>query len=120
MVSVFHNAKPNRKKGHKDYLLIYSRYDPRADKSQWFLAGMDSKEMEEERYQDALHCLKCDDVVYSLYQHDCHPCKCGACEIDGGKLYNSINGHPEDYELVKIDLLNDGIVVEPLPVVEGS
>lgn len=35
----------------------------------------------------AVHCLRCDDVIWSKYRHDFHYCSCGACFVDGGRDY---------------------------------
>ena len=39
-----------------------------------------------------IKCLKCNDIIESLSQHDYRKCKCGACSIDGGNAYNRIGG----------------------------
>ncbi len=35
----------------------------------------------------ALHCHKCDDIIYSRAGHDLHWCGCGDIYIDGGRGY---------------------------------
>lgn len=44
-----------------------------------------------------IRCLKCNDIIESLSQHDFKYCKCGACSIDGGKAYTRIGG---DFEYI--------------------
>jgi hypothetical protein len=105
-VAVYHNAKPNIEKNHKEYMLLF--LDARS--GNLCVAGMTRDEMDKERYQNALHCLKCDEIIYSLYRHNDRQCHCGACMIDGGKNYTHISGNPEDYRLYTIDLLREGIV----------
>ena len=39
-----------------------------------------------------IKCLKCNDIIESLSQHDYKECKCKACSIDGGKYYTRIGG----------------------------
>lgn len=39
-----------------------------------------------------IKCLKCNDIIESLSQHDYKECKCKACSIDGGKSYTRIGG----------------------------
>ena len=34
-----------------------------------------------------IKCLKCNDIIESLSQHDFKYCKCNACSIDGGTHY---------------------------------
>lgn len=49
-----------------------------------------------------IRCLKCNDVIESLYKHDYRKCKCGSSSIDGGKVYTRIDG-----DLEKINIIND-------------
>ena len=37
--------------------------------------------------ENKARCLKCDDVVESMYRHDFVTCKCGEVSVDGGKDY---------------------------------
>ena len=39
------------------------------------------------KYQYGLHCLECDDRIFSNYRHDFRRCKCGAIFVDGGFDY---------------------------------
>jgi len=80
--AVYHAKNPNRELGHKDYMLLY-----RDANNQWFVSGMSAEDMEKERTTDAVQCGECGQVIYSVYRHDMHYCKCGACFIDGGKDY---------------------------------
>ena len=36
-----------------------------------------------------IKCLKCNDIIESLSQHDFKYCKCNACSIDGGTQMQS-------------------------------
>lgn len=98
--SVYHNAKPNRKKGHKDYMLLTLDYST-GEKKMW-VSGRDDKEMEKERYQWGIYCPACKELIYSVTRHDFRTCKCGVCSIDGGKDYIKTS---EEGILLKIDLL---------------
>jgi len=46
---------------------------------------------------NALVCLKCNDYIRSKNRHDFKFCKCGACAIDGGSIYQRLLGSEEDY-----------------------
>ena len=36
---------------------------------------------------EAVHCLNCDDVIWSESRHDFKYCECGECFVDGGRDY---------------------------------
>ena len=80
-VAVYRAAKPNRKKGHKKYMLLQLKG------KQGLVRGMSAKDMEEWRYQDAVACLDCGSVIYSTMRHDMHHCECGKVSVDGGREY---------------------------------
>lgn len=50
-----------------------------------------------------IKCLKCNDIIESLSQHDYRKCKCGACSIDGGNVYNRIGGDLEFIRMIDED-----------------
>ena len=79
--SVYCAANPNREKGHKDYVLLYKKGYT------LYVSGIDKKEMAGECTQPAVHCLNCDDVIWSVHRHDFHYCSCESVFIDGGKDY---------------------------------
>jgi hypothetical protein len=102
--AVYRAANPDRTKGHKDYMLLTKSGD------QMWVSGMTPEEMEKFRYQEAIHCLSCDDVIYSVNRHDFRPCTCGKVHIDGGRDYTKINFDTgAQYKLVLLDLLTDVI-----------
>jgi hypothetical protein len=106
-VAVYRVNNPNREKGHKDYLLLWT--DPIFNTT--VLSGMDKEEMEKERYQNALHCLECDEVMYSVYIHHYAVCSCGNVSIDGGKSYSHTTvKDASKCKPVKIDLLTLEVV----------
>jgi hypothetical protein len=45
-----------------------------------------------------IRCLKCNDVIESLYGHDFKWCKCRSVAVDGGKEYLRRLGNREDYK----------------------
>lgn len=97
--SVYHAANPDVSKGHKEYMSLTFQYE------QMYVSGGDAKRMEEYRRQAAIHCLKCNEVIYSLHRHDCRSCECEAVFIDGGREYTRIGGDPTDYDSGDIDFL---------------
>jgi len=57
-----------------------------------------------------IKCLKCGDVLHSLYRHDFVACSCpepddgtyneSGCYVDGGFDYTRIGGHPKYIEII--------------------
>ena len=45
-----------------------------------------------------IRCLKCKDVIESESRYDFKFCSCGACAVDGGKLYLRRLGDKEKFE----------------------
>lgn len=104
-VAVYKCAKPNKKKGHKKYVLLQKNQE------KVFVRGMSSQQMAQFRYQKAVHCLNCDTILYSINRHHYHGCGCEKeVTIDGGKDYTKI-GYKEDsvYKIVTLDLLTGKI-----------
>jgi hypothetical protein len=100
--AVYYCAKPNKRKKHKKYMLL-TEVD-----GQFFIRGMSTREMNKYRYQEAVHCLLCDDVVYSINRHDYHSCSCGKVSIDGGRDYTKLAfSDGASFDEVTIDLLTD-------------
>lgn len=109
-VAVFHNESPNRKKNHKDFLLLWID-----DAHNLMIAGMDFDEISKYRYQVGMYCPECKEVIYSVNRHDYRTCKCGKCMVDGGKDYFKTNMAGQ---VVNVDLLTDEITpVGSAPVV---
>ena len=100
-VAVYHAARPNRKLGHKKYLLLQTQ------EGKTLVRGLSARDMAKFKYQTGVHCLKCDEVIYSVTRHDYRLCECGKSMIDGGRDYTRWSG--AFAELVKIDLLTDKI-----------
>lgn len=84
-VAVYRVANPDRSKGHKDYLLLNKGY----------VRGMNEEEIQSWRFQDALRCEGCQDVVYSVMRHDDRFCECGNVSIDGGREYTKVGIHSD-------------------------
>lgn len=103
--AVYHASNPNKKKGHKEYLLIFS------SRAQYYVSGMTPEQLDKERMHNGIFCLKCKDVILSLYNHDFETCSCKNAFIDGGKFYTRSGA--EDLSTIKsvvVDLLNDKVV----------
>jgi len=101
-VSLYKAAKPDKSKGHKKYMLLQITQG-----GQGLVRGRSSKEMETERYRKGIHCLNCNEVIFSSYRHDYSTCSCGGCDVDGGKDYFKYGG--EDFNIVTVDLLKGKI-----------
>jgi len=119
-VAVYHNANPNREKNHKDYMLLFMEYpytfiglDEDAP-GHLVVGGMDKDEMEKYRYQNAIHCLECDVVLYSVCRHHYHTCGCpNEAMIDGGRDYTRYGAKDMNkIRIVKLDLLTDTVIEE--------
>jgi len=107
-VAVYSVEKPNRKKGHKDFLLL--SMDPLREKI--IIRGMNKKEMEKERYQRSVLCKNCNIALFSKGRHVMTECGCeNNTMVDGGKAYFRCGGKDmSKVEYIVIDLLTDKIV----------
>lgn len=103
-VAIFHQPKPDLSKNHKEYFGLFKFKDS------YHIIGFDKKDMLKHAIHDAVHCLKCGDVIYSRWVHDFRSCKCRKTNIDGGKEYTKIGGDADNYKLVKADILNEVIL----------
>lgn len=93
-VAVYKVKNPDRSKGHKDFLLLTIRHIPfnqLPDEKQLLIRGMTKQEINKEKFQMAIHCPDCDEVVFSVMRHDYRKCSCGKTGIDGGKDYSRTN-----------------------------
>lgn len=112
-VAIYHNAKPNRAKNHKDYLLLGladNLFEDVGGKPVTIVRGMDQADMEKWTTVSGIICVHCNDVVYSVMRHDDRHCKCGKSSVDGGRDYTKIGHHDQQPGLVKIDLLTRKLV----------
>ena len=103
-VAVYRCDKPDLKKGHKKYVLL------QASNGTGIIRGMTEKEIEPYRFQDAVHCLNCNVIVYSIMRHHNAYCNCRKnwVSIDGGKDYTKIGFRKEaNYQVGTLDLLPD-------------
>lgn len=102
--AVYRATNPDTSKGHKKYMLLSK------NQGQFIVRGMDESTIGQFRYQDALHCGSCGDVIYSVNRHDFRSCSCGSVTIDGGREYTRVLTNTNaDYSSVVVDLLTDAI-----------
>jgi hypothetical protein len=106
-VAVYHARKPNRTKGHKDYVFLSI-----PNKGTAYIQGMDKKDFKKQCIVDGLYCNKCNDVIYSTHRHGMISCSCGQVSIDGGKDYTKISGHPKDYTICQVNLMTQKVKFE--------
>lgn len=106
-MGVYFTPKPDRAKGHKDFLLFVELMDWESNQMRMYISGMDMVEFKKHVRHDALHCKKCDDVIYSLTGHHYHKCSCGNCSIDGGKQYlrYGFTGAKDSFRVGKYNVL---------------
>ncbi len=106
-VAVYRAANPNVEKGHKKYMLLQT-----TNEGGGLVRGMSEEEMEKWRYQDAVHCLKCNQVIYSINRHDFRSCRCESISIDGGRDYTKLAcDNTSRYVLGTLDLLTDEFIL---------
>lgn len=105
-VAVYKVEKPNREKGHKDFLLIQT------NENGGLIRGLNSSEMEKWKYQDAIQCPSCKDVIYSVMRHDFRSCECGKVSVDGGRDYIKTRFKKERPIHGVINLLTDEFKVD--------
>ena len=70
---------------------------------------MDNRTKTEMILENKIKCLKCGDIIESVYQHDFKTCSCGACSVDGGKYYLRRVGNDKDFEELSVT----GIFIAP-------
>lgn len=46
-----------------------------------------------------IRCIRCKDIIESLYRHDFKYCACGAVFVDGGEVYQRVGGDLECIEV---------------------
>lgn len=64
---------------------------------------MDNRIKTEVILKNKIKCLKCGDIIESVYRHDFKTCSCGACSVDGGKDYLRRVGNNEDFEELSVN-----------------
>jgi hypothetical protein len=53
----------------------------------------------------AVHCLSCDDVIYSRAQHDFRKCSCGCVNVNGGREYFKHGAIPNaEFHILEVDV----------------
>jgi hypothetical protein len=104
--AVYKCSKPDLSKGHKKYVLLYG---PPIN----MISGLTAKQMYKERFQDGIHCLLCNTVLFSVNRHHNNACSCpNEAFADGGKAY--LRSGAKNLSLIKvvtIDLIKNKIVL---------
>lgn len=87
--AVYRAKSPDKSKGHKRYMMLGHR--PNSD--QWYVSGRTSKEIQKDRKQDAVLCMMCKTILYSIHVHHYHGCGCtNQTFVDGGREYLRCGG----------------------------
>lgn len=109
--AVYYVAKPNKEKGHKNYMMLTNAGD-----RGMYVSGMDQARSFQHRKVTAMHCFKCDEVIYSPHRHAMITCECKSVSIDGGSSYNRFLYQPGEtmYKIIILDALTDTVIPEVL------
>lgn len=102
--AVYKVKNPDRSLGHKKYMLLFNQ-------NGLMVAGRDLKELNKSRYVEAVHCLECDTVLYSIHRHDFHSCGCpNDVFVDGGTDYLRVGAMDLSKAVaITLDLLKDEV-----------
>lgn len=109
--AVYYVAEPNIEKGHKNFMMLTDAGD-----RGMYVSGMNKARADNYRKVNAMHCLKCDEVIYSPHRHAMITCECKSVSIDGGSEYSRYLYQPGDimHKIVTLDALTDTIIPEEL------
>lgn len=112
VVAVYHTDNPNRKKGHREFVLLWMNPD-----GVLMVSGMELEEIEKHAIVTGSLCLDCNKALYSLNRHDFHSCGCkNDMFVDGGKDYLRAGAKKlARTRHVTINLLTDKITVDTKP-----
>lgn len=82
-VAVYQDRNPNKSKGHKEF--VTAQVDLHY---QGLVRGFSRHSMLKQLKVDAIKCLQCDTVIYSIFRHHSVTCECSnEAMVDGGKDY---------------------------------
>ena len=114
VAAVYHAAKPNLEKGHKEFLLLWKYYDLGQDKEQWMVSGMTREQIEKHAVVQGMYCVDCDTALWSLNRHHFHKCGCSnETMVDGRKDYNRFGAMSLAKACpVQINLLTDEVLLD--------
>lgn len=109
VAAVYKSSDPDRSKGHKDYVLLYSL------NGGFYISGMDSSEIKKQSIVSGVLCTSCNTALFSLSNHNYHGCGCSnQTTVDGGKFYLRIGAKDLSLtKLVNIDLLTGKVSLTP-------
>ena len=103
--AVYFVAKPNRKLGHKTYLILLQQG------RQVFITGMTKPEMKKLAVVNGILCKCCQSVLYSIHRHHFNECECpNRAFADGGRDYLRYGAYElKDTLQVTINLLTNEV-----------
>ena len=103
-IAVYKVANPNLEKGHKEFFLIENFGFGKGGQ----VMGMTKEELKKYSKVQALHCLKCNTIIYSCSNHHVCYCNCGESFVDGGQLYFRYSFSDRKYsKQITLDLLEN-------------
>lgn len=110
--AVYKAANPDREKGHKDFMLIASLFDPNKMKTTLVVTGREELDLHKEF--DGVLCTKCNTALYSLTRHNFHDCGCdNRTFVDGGLDYMCFGATNMDaVKIVKINILKGTVKIQ--------
>lgn len=115
VMAVYHAKNPNKKKGHKEFMLLFYKRDPVLHQTTTYVSGMERAEIEKFSTVEGMKCLTCGVVLFSMTRHDFHSCGCeNDMFVDGGVDY--LRAGAKDLMAtshVTINLLTNEIIVQP-------
>lgn len=117
VAAVYHAAKPNLEKGHKEFLLLWKYYDVGQDKEQWMVSGMTREQILKHSTVEGVLCMMCSTALWSLNRHNYHGCGCkNNAIVDGGKDYLRCGAkNMSKIRGITLNLLTDKIILDEPP-----
>ena len=114
--AVYKSANPDRSKGHKEYMLLFSL------QSGMYVTGRDDEELKSQWWVKGILCQSCNTVLISLDTHDFHKCGCqNETMVDGGAHYMRYGG--KDMNLIKqirINMKTKEVIPLTLPMIPAK
>lgn len=83
-IAIFHQPNFNKDLGHKEYIGFFK------NGTSLYITGFSKEDLDKEAIHSAIECQDCNDIIFSIDNHDMARCTCGKCLIDGGKDYTRI------------------------------
>lgn len=114
VAAVYRASKPNKDKGHKEFMLLFRQYSKDSRSQGWFVSGMDRRTIKKHSTVEGVLCTQCNTALFSMTRHDFHSCGCSNdLFVDGGKDYLRSGALDiSKTRIVTIDLLTDEVSVD--------